>query len=79
MIAPSTSGIAIAKEEVGRRQPQLSVATGDVLMLEICNDVTTEDVPTLVGNVADMSVTCRPDTRCCSNSGQMGPCCRHKI
>ena len=32
-----------------------------------------------VGNVADMSATCRPDTRCCSNSGQMGPCRRHKI
>ncbi len=41
----------------------------------------------LVGNVADMSATCRPDmsatcrpdTRCRSNSGQMGPCRRHKI
>jgi hypothetical protein len=33
----------------------------------------------LVGNVADMSATCRPDTRCRSNSGQMGPCHRHKI
>ena len=32
----------------------------------------------LVGNVADMSATCRPDTRCRSNSGQMGPCRRHK-
>ncbi len=30
----------------------------------------------LAGNVAKMSVTCRPDTRCCSNFGQMGPCCR---
>jgi hypothetical protein len=33
----------------------------------------------LIGNDADMSVTCHPDTRCRSNSGQMGPCCRHKI
>jgi hypothetical protein len=33
----------------------------------------------LVGNVANMSATCRPDTRCRSNSGQMGPCRRHKI
>jgi hypothetical protein len=33
----------------------------------------------IVGNVADMSATCSPDTRCCSNSGQMGPCRRHKI
>jgi hypothetical protein len=33
----------------------------------------------LVGNVADMSATCRPDTRCRSNSGQMGLCRRHKI
>ncbi len=36
-------------------------------------------IKTLVGNVTDMLATCRPDTRCCSNSGQMGPCCRHKI
>ncbi len=33
----------------------------------------------LVGNVADMSATCCPDTRCRSNSGQMGQCRRHKI
>ncbi len=33
----------------------------------------------LVGNVADMSAKSRPDTRCCSNSGQMGPCRQHKI
>jgi hypothetical protein len=39
----------------------------------------TQILDTLVGNVADMLATCRPDTRCCSNSGQMGPCCRHKI
>ncbi len=33
----------------------------------------------LAGNVANMSATCRPDARCCSNFGQMGPCCQHKI
>ncbi len=36
-------------------------------------------IKSLVGNVANMSATCRPDTRCRSNSGQMGPCRRHKI
>jgi hypothetical protein len=45
-IAPSTAGIAIAKEEARRRQSWLSIATGDVPMLEIRDDVTTEDVPT---------------------------------
>jgi hypothetical protein len=30
---------------------------------------------TLAGNVANMLAMCRPDTRCCSNFGQMGPCC----
>jgi hypothetical protein len=44
-IAPSTAGIAIAKEEVGHGQPRLSVATGDVPMLRICGNVTTEDMP----------------------------------
>jgi hypothetical protein len=33
----------------------------------------------LARNVANMSATCCPDTRCCSNFGQMGPCCKHKI
>ncbi len=33
----------------------------------------------LAGNVANMLATCRPDPRCCSNFGQMGPCCQHKI
>ncbi len=45
-IAPSTAGIAIAKEEAGCGQPWLSVAMGDVPTLEIRNDVTIEDVPT---------------------------------
>jgi hypothetical protein len=34
---------------------------------------------TLAANVADMSATCRNDTRFCSNFGQMGRCRQHKI
>ncbi len=34
---------------------------------------------TLAGNEADMLGTRCPDTRCCFNFGQMGPCFRHKI
>ncbi len=33
----------------------------------------------LAANVADMSATCRNSTRFCSNLGQMGRCCQHKI
>jgi hypothetical protein len=33
----------------------------------------------LAGNVANMLATCCPNTRCCSNFGQMGPCYQHKI
>ena len=45
----------------------------------ISNDcILMEAVLHLAGNVADMLGTRRPDTRCCSNFGQMGPCRRHK-
>ena len=33
----------------------------------------------LAANVANMLATCCNDTMCCSNSGQGGPCCRHRI
>ncbi len=33
----------------------------------------------LAANVADMLATCCNNTRFCSNFGQMGRCCKHKI
>ena len=60
MIAPlSTAGIVIANEEAGCGQPQLSVATGFVPLLEIYDDVTTADVP--MQEIRDDPISCHPN------------------
>ncbi len=81
--SPSPSGIAIAVAVNHCRCHLCHIAVSTCYCRRSCRRPLPSPSPpaiaVLVGNVADMSATCCADTRCRSNSGQIGPCCRHKI